>query len=351
MNEKEKIPELPETGIKTAIFTELTSAANMRGTGIMKKLLVELTANYSPTEIREILNSKDIFGSTLLHTAAWLSLHELTKLLIENGADVSNLDIRGRTPLHFAAHLRNSLVALVLIKNGADVNVTDVDGFTPLYHAVSRGIPETVSLLLANGADPNARVGLGKFSLLDIAVMGRHNQIAELLSRQIALNKKLFNSVAKDNLEEVRLSLETGAQPNATDEDGNSPMHIAVKINASVATVEFLLKRGAYPNTPNKEGLTPYQLACSNGSISQMSLMQQHGAGVYKSIRDFRLSRVSKTNGKTTPQESPGGNSSTTTAGLHNYRLAFSDNTGFGRRGSREHLRHEQRKMPGRSVA
>ncbi|KAI5783318.1 hypothetical protein FPQ18DRAFT_111991 [Pyronema domesticum] len=65
---------------------------------------------------------------------------DITRLLIDNGADVSATDKDGQTPLHLASIYGYEGVAKLLIDKGADVSATSEDGQTPLHLAPNEGV-------------------------------------------------------------------------------------------------------------------------------------------------------------------------------------------------------------------
>ena len=70
-----------------------------------------------------------------IYKAAYRYNAEMTKLLIENGADLSKRDFQGETALHGAAFLcpgKGLSVIQLLLNAGADVNAKRNDGKTPL---------------------------------------------------------------------------------------------------------------------------------------------------------------------------------------------------------------------------
>ena len=80
---------------------------------------------------------------------------ELTKLLLDAGAEFNNADLFGATPLYSAVYNHHKDVARLLLDKGADPNPTDSHGNTILSLAATRGHKDIVKLLLDAGADPN----------------------------------------------------------------------------------------------------------------------------------------------------------------------------------------------------
>ncbi|MDR1480431.1 MAG: ankyrin repeat domain-containing protein [Planctomycetaceae bacterium] len=80
------------------------------------------------------VDSRDGFGSTLLHVAASWNKPDLVRILIENGADVNAKDNNGATPLHDSMEQNGVYVDVMnmLIEAGADVDAKDNFGMTPL---------------------------------------------------------------------------------------------------------------------------------------------------------------------------------------------------------------------------
>ena len=67
-----------------------------------------------------------------------------------------------------------------------------------------------------------------------------------------------------EQIEHVKLLLKYKADPNITQFDGFTPLHLAV-IKENVLIIKYLLKYGANPNLPNKLfQQTPVHFACKN---------------------------------------------------------------------------------------
>jgi hypothetical protein len=107
-------------------------------------------------------------GDTVLHVAAAGHLPEITKMLLDAGADVTSAKNRRRSQaLHYAAdgYLENPswdarrqvATIRVLLKAGCDVDSQDKNGATPLHRAVRTRCAAAVKCLLDAGADPTIR--------------------------------------------------------------------------------------------------------------------------------------------------------------------------------------------------
>jgi hypothetical protein len=98
---------------------------------------------------------------------------ELVRWLVAQGADLSAADTRGNTPLHSRAHSRKGRIR-VLLELGADVNSASASIGTPLHAAAASHNVGNALLLLDRGAQVNAtnREGL---TPLELALRGCNN--------------------------------------------------------------------------------------------------------------------------------------------------------------------------------
>lgn len=109
-------------------------------------------------------------------------LFEITKLLVERGADVNTVGEHGWTPLHGAAYKGMDRVVQLLVDHGARVDAVDGYGQTPLSIAsavITTGVKDyygqtprivrssTRALLLKLGATPLAESGVQVFGLFE----------------------------------------------------------------------------------------------------------------------------------------------------------------------------------------
>ncbi len=121
-------------------------------------------------------------------------------------------------------------------------------GDTALHLAAAGYRVEIVKLLLDAGADPNSAVNHRQSTPLHYAADGYINGPAWDASRQVRT---------------LRCLLDAGADVDAQDKNGATPLHRAVRTRCATA-VKFLLDAGSDPTLKNKPGSTPFHLAVQN---------------------------------------------------------------------------------------
>ena len=95
------------------------------------------------------MSSANSFKVAPLHSATAISHYELTKLLLDHGAQVNARQSSGVTPLHSAAHNGQLAIAQLLVASGADVNAKSDNGQTPSMMAEEKGFKEVASFIRA----------------------------------------------------------------------------------------------------------------------------------------------------------------------------------------------------------
>jgi len=89
----------------------------------------------------------------------------------------------------------------------------------------------------------------------------------------------LVRAVAAENRPLIDLFLQAGADLNARDEEGRTPLLTAV-LTKNWTLLNDLLKRGADPNLADLHGLTPLMAAASLSQLTALTALADHGANL-----------------------------------------------------------------------
>jgi ankyrin repeat protein len=106
---------------------------------------------------RALLQVTEWDGRTLLHDAVDKSQLEVTKYLLDRGANIEAVTADGRTVLHMAAQHGDIPMISLLLGRGAIVNPIDNEGWTPLDRATKWEHPNAVDYLRKHGAHEGNR--------------------------------------------------------------------------------------------------------------------------------------------------------------------------------------------------
>jgi ankyrin repeat protein len=189
-----------------------------------------------------------------LETAVAAGDRRQVEALIHAGTNVNAMGPVGETAIWSA---RTPEVAKMLVAAGASVEAP-ADGFTALMSAVRGHDLGTVQALLAVGANPNARDDAGCTPLLH------------------ALHAPLFRQDVPSTALIAEL-LRAGAQVNVKDREGLAPLMKAVQ-GGWPDIVRMLLGARADVNARNNKGATALSMAEQHGETEIVGLLQKAGA-------------------------------------------------------------------------
>ena len=190
-------------------------------------------------------NATNRLGQTPLHVVRSPVLvvpNPQMQALLDGGAKPDAVDGDGNTALHLAAKANNQSFTQTLIKAQAILNATNRKGQTPLAVFMEHGplqYPYVATYLLHGGANPYATNGEGN-TLLHLA--------------------------AKEGMESLVRGMRTyQANPNATNLLGETPLHLAAANATRATTIRALIESHANPLLPNLKGETPIQVGLRSG--------------------------------------------------------------------------------------
>ncbi|KIW77059.1 hypothetical protein Z517_09505 [Fonsecaea pedrosoi CBS 271.37] len=252
-------------------------------TGVFLEIFSRIIEDVPPRRLHALQGYEhwgfdDNMYPSLHYAAAYLDLIYLEILLRKRGIEIDVRDSLGRTALHCA---RGAEKVLCLLQHGASVSAEDYLCQTPLF--CSQGA-EGKKLLIEWGADIHATDVHGRTALHeakdadDVSVLVESGVPVDALDHN-GLTPLLYKTtptvVTDAQSGPITALLELGANPNAKDRDGISPLAAIVRVGSSgldkASTImSTLLRYGADPNIPDNHGLNPLCFASGGFWRSRM---------------------------------------------------------------------------------
>lgn len=205
----------------------------------------------------------------------------------------SAFQILGLLTLEEAVSLGDVKAAQAALQAGADVNKPNASGYTPLHKAAAWGAPEMIKLLLAYGANVNSSDEYG-YTPLMLAIKYDNEAAVPLLLRakadvhrrnkyqetalHLAAKRYPFGPQPEKAAEIIRQLLRSGADVNAQDANGYTPLLFAI-MEENTAALVALLQAQPNLNAAIKEGLPPlYYAAVIRPNAEIVRLLIEKGA-------------------------------------------------------------------------
>ena len=273
------------------------------------------------------VNARNNQGMTPLMLAAMFADAETVRQLLAKGADPNAKDNLGKlTALDYAISTGNPGVSQVLLAKvnkpaqnnltmaifrnqeemlaslldkGADVNQKAPDGATPLLLAAFCGNPRIVQMLLDRGAQVNAATLPSskmdaycmKLGQMDMGTSGAP-QRDRLTRMQDNLDKledykgitypgsmtPLLFAIWEGHYQAAEVLLAHGAQVNARNTLGRTPLMLAASSSGGTEMVRSLLSRGAEVDAEDKEGTTAAGYAWEGDYLETLRLLETRAA-------------------------------------------------------------------------
>jgi ankyrin repeat protein len=244
------------------------------------------------------VNAAEADGTTAIHWAVRQDDADLVDRLIKAGADVKASNRYGVTPLYLACVNASAPMIAKLLAAGADPNSATTEGETALMTVARTGNADAVKVLIAHGADVNSKEQWRQQTPLMWAAAECHPEVAQELiahgaevnARQVTWNWErqvtkeprekwmplggltpLHFAARQGCLEGAKVLVKAGAEINATNPNGFSPILLAI-INSHYDVAAFLLDHGADANIADETGRTPLYAAVDMHTLPESNL-------------------------------------------------------------------------------
>ena len=238
------------------------------------------------------------------HHRNWIPAHrdprphiELTRLLIERGADVNASDSEGEGPLVLATHEGSIESMKLLLEAGADPNMVGHGGGSALSCAAVHCDWDRCDLLMAAGAEPDLGTAamMGDFDrvqhllsaseyandtllqALDGALRFGHQEVARILVNQ-GIPPSSAHAAALGMDDRVKQMVANNPQLVTNPDIGEDPL-AAAALNGHTNLVLWLLDHGADPNHPDDDNAAPLHQCAMGGHIAAAAVPGLVNAG------------------------------------------------------------------------
>ncbi|DAZ98514.1 TPA: hypothetical protein N0F65_004951 [Lagenidium giganteum] len=265
---------------------------------LFKKTIEAIQASGTKDFVGIMSEYKDGNKRTALHFAAASGRRKVLSYILERAAScINEQDDEGATPLNEFAAVK------LLLDAGADATIAKTNGLSALHQAAANGSIRTCRLLLEKNADLEARTMNG--TALHFAVSeDRQKTVEELLKRGAnvnALNEKgvtpLILSCLKNSAAVAKELLVGNADLTPTIMAGMTALHIAAEVGFADVVKEFIETRkddtAAVANVKSEAGLTPIQLAAGSGHREVVELLKPLSTG-FESTNVDQLMKTEK---------------------------------------------------------
>ena len=218
------------------------------------------------------IDATDAQGATAMIRAAGSGHAALVVHLLDAGADTQCVSRSGIHCLAAAVAARREAVVRTLLSHGVAVDLPIAGGGTALIVAAALGEPRTVEALLESGANPNAADESGVTPLQALAQHafggGDAADVRTVLDRLLQAGARM-DTCNSDGQDALLVLLGARAQPG-TQCDAERIRSVA----------EYLLQMGASADTQDRRGVGVLHACALHGLLGCARLLKAHGASL-----------------------------------------------------------------------
>ncbi len=204
------------------------------------------------------INAQTTQGQTLLHRAVEQNEAEIVSLLISRGGETNIRDQKGNYPLHIA---KTEEIAALLISNGADPKQPDNEGSTFVHQAVREKWQDTLKLLAETGTDFGTE---NQDHLTPLYIVTFEHPSADiaafLVEKGARFSRTDITTYQQQKYPQIHISwkvlINGGFGVHTVDQYGRTLLHLLTP-NTPTDEVEFLIANGANVNARDNDGTTP----------------------------------------------------------------------------------------------
>ena len=222
--------------------------------------------------------ARDKQGISAIHFAAGKGQQAVVQLLVSRGVDIDLEDPTGRTPIHYAASSGHADVIKTLIKKGAWLDAYDQGDDTALHIALRRNSLSIAKQLLMGGAKTHIRNSRGLTALGEALTAGNMEAAKLLIDNNADVMEKqggyslLHLAAGLGNEACLRLLLQHVKPKDVPSPGGVTPLHSATVSNCAAA-VQLLLESGADPQATDDDNKTAMDWAKEAGAETVVGLL------------------------------------------------------------------------------